>query len=51
MEPRLRATLKHLNHKSKEVTYAGREISASTATGYGAQHKAELTALLADAMK
>ena len=51
MEPRLRATLKHLNHKFREVSYAGREISASTATGYGAQHAAELKALLADAMK
>jgi 2-oxoglutarate dehydrogenase E1 component len=51
IEPRLRATLKHLNHKSREVDYAGREISASTATGYGAQHQAELKALLADAMK
>jgi 2-oxoglutarate dehydrogenase E1 component len=51
IEPRIRATLKHIGHKSREVSYAGREISASTATGYGAQHKAELDALLADAMK
>ena len=51
MEPRLRATLKHINHKYREGSYAGREISASTATGYGGQHAAELKALLADAMK
>ena len=35
METRLRNTLKHINHKTREVSYAGREISASTATGYG----------------
>jgi 2-oxoglutarate dehydrogenase E1 component len=51
IEPRIRATLKHIGHKSREVSYAGRELSASTATGYGAQHAAELKALLADAMK
>ena len=50
IEPRLRSTLKHIQHKSREVSYAGREISASTATGYGGQHAAELKALLADAM-
>lgn len=50
-EPRIRATLKHLNHGHKEVTYVGRPISASTATGYGKNHAAELQAFLEDSMK
>jgi len=42
VEPRLRNTLKHINHKFTEIDYAGRQISASTATGYGKTHKEEL---------
>jgi 2-oxoglutarate dehydrogenase complex dehydrogenase (E1) component-like enzyme len=42
--------LKHQNHKNKEVTYVGRAISASTATGYGKFHKAELDSFLEAAM-
>jgi 2-oxoglutarate dehydrogenase complex dehydrogenase (E1) component-like enzyme len=43
--------LKHQKHKHSEVTYVGRAISASTATGYGKFHKAELDSFLAEAMK
>jgi 2-oxoglutarate dehydrogenase complex dehydrogenase (E1) component-like enzyme len=35
--------------KNQEIKYVGRAISASTATGYGKTHKAELTAFLAQA--
>ena len=42
MEPRIRNTLTHVKHNSRELNYAGREISASTATGYSKTHKAEL---------
>lgn len=50
IEPRFRSTLKHISHKSREVTYAGRGISASSATGYGKTHKAELEKFLGEAM-
>jgi 2-oxoglutarate dehydrogenase E1 component len=50
IEPRFRATLKHLNHKHREVKYVGRPISASTATGYGLNHKRELEDFLKAAM-
>jgi len=46
VEPRMRAHLRDQNTKHKEMSYAGRPISASTATGYGAQHKAELENLI-----
>lgn len=39
IEPRFRSHLKQQDHKYREISYAGRPISASTATGYGAQHK------------
>jgi len=48
-EPRLRGVNKMINQKNIEIDYAGRPISASTATGYGKHHKAELDALLHDA--
>lgn len=50
IEPRFRATLKHIGHKSREVSYVGRPISASTATGYGKNHKEELDRFLKEAM-
>jgi len=46
VEPRLRNLLSATGHKTKEVEYAGRPISASTATGYGKQHATELRDLL-----
>jgi len=49
-EPRFRATLEHLNHKHTEVKYIGRPISASSATGYGKNHKNELDNFLKEAM-
>jgi 2-oxoglutarate dehydrogenase complex dehydrogenase (E1) component-like enzyme len=42
VEPRFRAHFKEQGAKSKTVTYVGRPTSASTATGYGAQHASEL---------
>lgn len=51
IEPRLRSSLKSISHKSREVSYAGRDFSASTATGYSDQHAHELKTLLAEAMK
>lgn len=50
VEPRFRNTLKHIGMKNTEINYAGRAISASTATGYGKTHKAELAKFLAEAM-
>ena len=46
IEPRFRAHLKDCGHVETDISYAGRPISASTATGYGAQHKAELENLI-----
>ncbi len=37
--------------RTPEVSYAGRAISASTSTGYGAVHEAELKKFLQEAMK
>jgi len=51
IEPRLRNALKHTKHKYTEVDYAGRDICASTATGYGKAHTAQLAAYLDKAMK
>jgi len=50
IEPRFRSTLKHIGHKQTDVTYCGRPISASTATGYGKNHRAELAEFLGEAM-
>lgn len=50
IEPRFRATLKHMNHKFREVQYVGRPISASSATGYGINHRKELDEFLKAAM-
>lgn len=49
-EPRIRGILKNINHNTKEVTYVGRPISASTATGYGKNHAQELRDFLEQAM-
>lgn len=38
-EPRIRGILQKIGQKNIEVGYAGRPISASTATGYGKHHK------------
>ena len=39
-----------MNHRFESVEYAGRAISASTATGYGKLHKEELQKYLDAAM-
>lgn len=36
--------------KNTEVSYAGRQISASSATGYGKTHREELNEFLHEAM-
>lgn len=48
--PRLHSIMKSLK-KSPEVTYAGRNIAASTSTGYAKVHNLELQKLLQEAMK
>jgi 2-oxoglutarate dehydrogenase E1 component len=48
-EPRLRNIMQHMGRKD-QPRYVGRPISASTATGYGKQHKKELSDFLEDAM-
>lgn len=47
---RIRNLLKKLGRTNPEVEYVGRNISPSTATGYGKQHAAELQAYLDAAM-
>lgn len=47
----MRNLLSHMKHKSADINYAGRAISASTATGYGKAHAAELSSYLAAAFK
>jgi 2-oxoglutarate dehydrogenase E1 component len=46
VEPRMRNLLKHMGRKTWEMDYAGRDISASTATGYSKHHAKELDALI-----
>ena len=48
--PKIKSVLQSIGSKL-EVTYAGRAISASTATGYGKVHEAELRQFLHEAMK
>ena len=48
--PRLQNIMKAINRPS-EITYAGRATAASTSTGYGAVHEAELKKFLHEAMK
>ena len=50
VEPKLRNILKEVK-RTPEVHYAGRAPSASTATGYGKVHEAELKHFLHEAMK
>ena len=50
VSPRFRNLLDKMNHKYESVDYAGRPISASTATGYGKLHKEELQNYLDKAM-
>lgn len=45
-QPRLVNLLKKLGRQHPEIEYAGRDISASTATGYGKTHTAELQAYM-----
>ena len=51
VEQRFRNLLSKMGHKSRDIDYAGRPISASTATGYGKSHTAELQAYLQKAMQ
>ena len=51
VEPRFRNLLKKMQHKQTKLPYAGRPISASTATGYGVAHKQELQSFLNIAMQ
>ena len=51
IEPRFRNLLRKMKHKSSDIEFSGRPISASTATGYGKQHAAELASFLNIAMK
>jgi len=46
VEPRLRNLMESIKFKTREVSYSGRNISASTATGYGKHHVKELEALI-----
>mmetsp|Transcript_28150 Transcript_28150/g.42588 ORF Transcript_28150/g.42588 Transcript_28150/m.42588 type:complete len:240 (+) Transcript_28150:2426-3145(+) len=48
-QPRLWNILEHLNRDHDDLSYAGRPISASTATGFTYQHNKELQNLLSDA--
>lgn len=50
VEPRFRNLFKKMGLKQTDLPYAGRAISASTATGYGSAHKQELQSLLDKAM-
>jgi 2-oxoglutarate dehydrogenase E1 component len=50
VEPRLRNFLKQAGSKQTDIEYVGRNISASTATGYSKTHKEEFAALLQSAM-
>jgi len=50
VEPRLRNQLSVLKFKNQDVKYAGRSISASTATGYGKTHAAEIANYLETSM-
>jgi hypothetical protein len=38
MEPRFRSLFEHLGQGVVDIGYAGRDISASTATGHGVKH-------------
>ena len=51
VEPRFRNLFKKMQHKQTKLPYAGRSISASTATGYGVAHKQELQSFLNIAMQ
>jgi len=47
----MRNLAKSISHKHTEIKYGGRNISASTATGYGKHHVAELAQLLKDSFE
>lgn len=50
VNPKISNTLRDLKRPA-EVTYAGRSVSASTATGFSKVHEAELKHFLLEAMK
>ena len=50
-EPRFRSQLKSKGRKDTDIEYAGREINASPATGFGSIHKEQLAKLLEKAFK
>ncbi len=50
VEPNLEWVLDHVKGKVKRATYAGRNASASTATGLASRHASEQKALVADAL-
>lgn len=51
ISPRLRNIMKELNFSSSEVTYIGREESASPSAGYATIHQKQLDAFLLEAFK
>ena len=51
VEPRFRNLMSKIDHKFDGPDYAGRDISASTATGYGKTHTVELASYLNAAME
>jgi len=50
VHPRLVNLCKKLGRQHPEIEYCGRQISPSTATGYGKQHSAEMQSYLDAAM-
>ena len=50
VETRIRNQLRHMGHSADDVSYVGRAISPSTATGYGKQHAAEVQLILDQAL-
>jgi 2-oxoglutarate dehydrogenase E1 component len=50
VEPNIEWILTRIEHKNTRPIYAGRNTSASPATGLASQHKAEQTALVNDAL-
>jgi 2-oxoglutarate dehydrogenase E1 component len=46
VEPRMRNLMRTIKRKNVNIGYAGRDISASTATGYSKHHVKELEHLL-----
>jgi 2-oxoglutarate dehydrogenase E1 component len=51
IEPRFRSILLSLGKNAVNIPYAGRPVSAATATGYSKNHTEELNTFLREAMK